>query len=80
MQSRFISFVESVVNVAIGSLVAYGSAIVIYPLVGMTASYGTYFEVTIYFTIVSVIRMYALRRWFNGPFHVWLMKRNANKN
>ena len=80
MQSRFISFVEAMVNISIGFAVAYLSAVLLYPLVGMEASHSQYFEVTVYFTLVSVVRMYAVRRWFNGPFHIWLMRFKDDRN
>lgn len=81
-QSRVVSAIEAGVNIVIGFLVSYLGTFFIYPVFGMQSNATIYFGVTVAFTILSFIRIYVVRRWFNGPFHLWLEKRigNANKN
>jgi len=81
MQSKTVSLIEALTNVGIGFFIAFFGALVIYPFVGMQSPIGTYFEVTVYFTVLSILRAYFVRRFFNGPFHVFLMRyKNADKN
>ena len=65
-QSRLSSFIEAVANTAIGFVIALASQFVLFPLVGIHVSMGTQLELVTYFTIISVIRSYILRRWFNA--------------
>ena len=65
-QTRLSSFIEATVNTAIGFVVALASQFVLFPLVGIHVSTGTQLELVTYFTIISVIRSYVLRRWFNA--------------
>lgn len=74
MQTRFISFVEVMTNIAIGFVVAYAATFVILPASGCKQSAETYFWITVFYTFVSVVRMYLVRRYFNGPFHIWLQR------
>jgi hypothetical protein len=64
-QSRIDSFLESVVNTLIGFLVALSSQLVIFPLYGIHNSLSTDISITCWFTLVSVLRSYLLRRYFN---------------
>lgn len=64
-QSRKHSAFEAVANVAIGYVVAIGAQIVIFPLFGIHASTGEHLAIGGLFTIVSLVRSYALRRLFN---------------
>lgn len=66
-QSRLMSFVEAWANVAVGALVALASQYIVFPVVGIPLqSLSTHLEITAWFTLISVIRSYVLRRWFNG--------------
>ena len=64
-QSRTMSFVESLVNVAIGYFVALGAQLAIFPLFGIHVSLDQNLLIGALFTIVSIARSYALRRMFN---------------
>lgn len=66
MQSRRSSLIESLANIAIGYLVAVGSQIVIFPMYGLKCETATNFKIGCWFTIVSLVRSYVLRRWFAG--------------
>jgi hypothetical protein len=65
-QSRLMSGVESVTNVAVGYGVAVGTQIVVFPWFGLEPSLSDTLVIGAIFTVVSIARSYALRRLFNG--------------
>lgn len=65
-QSRKGSLLESVANIGIGMAVSLASQSVIFPLCGVYVSMGTNVQITLYFTLVSLVRQYAIRRYFNN--------------
>lgn len=66
IQSRRSSLAESLLNVAIGYSVAVASQILIFPLFGIQVPISTNIEIGLYFTAISIVRSYLVRRWFNG--------------
>jgi hypothetical protein len=60
------SVVETITNVAIGLIVSFLSQVVIFKLYDIHISLAQNLELTLYFTVVSVIRGFALRRFFNS--------------
>jgi hypothetical protein len=60
------SMVETITNVAIGLIVSFLSQVVIFKLYDIHISLAQNLELTLYFTVVSVIRGFALRRFFNS--------------
>ena len=65
-QSRTVSVVESVLNQISGfviSLLVW--QYIVAPLYGFTPDWSTNFEITFIFAIVSTIRSYLWRRFFN---------------
>ena len=69
MQSRLMSAVEASFNVLIGYFVSVLANILILPLFGYDVTVADSFAIGLAFTAVSLVRSYALRRWFN-----WLGK------
>lgn len=65
-QSRTDSLLESAANIAVGIGVAFLSQLVIFPLYGVHVPVSTNLEITLWFTLVSLVRSYCLRRWFNS--------------
>lgn len=65
-QSRIASLLEALVNILVGFLVALAAQLVVFPLFGIQASFGTNVKITCCFTLVSLARQYVIRRWFNG--------------
>lgn len=65
-QSRLMSGIESVTNVAVGYGVAVGTQLAVFPLFGIEASLADNLAIGAIFTVVSLVRSYALRRLFNG--------------
>ena len=59
------SLFESVANVAVGYGVALASQLLIFPLVGVRANLKQNVAIGVAFTVVSLVRSYALRRMFD---------------
>lgn len=64
-QTRTHSFFESLANIAIGYVVALVSQLAIFPLYGVHLPLTSNLAIGAWFTAVSIVRSYALRRWFN---------------
>ena len=60
------SGVETMTNIGIGLVISFLSQLVIFPLYDIHLSFGTNIELVLYFTVISIIRSYALRRFFNS--------------
>jgi hypothetical protein len=69
MQTRLQSAAESVLNVLIGYGVAVVSQLFIFPPYGIHISLSTNLWLGMWFTVISLIRSYGVRRFFN-----WLHK------
>lgn len=65
MQTKKQSFVESLANVTIGFLITIISLHILFPLLGIENHAGKNTLITIYLTILSILRNYLLRRYFN---------------
>jgi len=65
MQTKKQSLLESAANIAIGYSIALVSQLVIFPLVGVQATLGQNIKIGILFTVVSFVRSYLIRRYFN---------------
>lgn len=66
MQTRLESFIEAWINVLIGFGINFVANIVILPYYGFTnLDAVTNFKIGIAFTVVSVLRSYVIRRYFN---------------
>jgi hypothetical protein len=68
MQSRWMSFVESVTNIVVGYGLAVLTQIMVFPLFGLHASLGENFLLAALFTCISLIRSFAIRRLFNAAW------------
>ena len=65
MQSRVSSIIESCCNTASGFLIAWAMTIFVFPFFGIMLTVGKGFIITTVMTVVSVIRSYVWRRYFN---------------
>ena len=63
-QSRRLSLVEAITNVAVGYLLAVITQIVVFPWFGIHPSLGENLAIGSIFTGISLVRSYALRRLF----------------
>lgn len=64
-QNKVMSLIESITNVVAGYFVAVGSQIVLYPVFGIHITIGENLLLASWFTLISLIRSYILRRIFN---------------
>ena len=65
MQTRWQSFFESCINVAIGYGVALLSQILVFPLFDIHIPLASNLAIGAIFTVISIARSYAVRRVFN---------------
>ena len=65
-QSRFMSLVEAVANVAVGYGVAVVTQILIFPVFGLHTTLAQNLKMGAIFTVVSIARSFALRRVFEA--------------
>lgn len=65
-QSRLMSLVEAVANVAVGYGVAVITQILIFPIFGLHTTLAQNLKMGAIFTIVSIARSFALRRVFEA--------------
>jgi hypothetical protein len=67
-QSRAQSMIESAANVVIGYMVALGSQLVVFPMFGVHLPLQDNLLIGLWFTAISLVRSYLVRRWFNRMF------------
>ena len=65
-QSRLMSLVESLANVLVGYAVAVITQMAVFPLFGLAVTVTENLLIGLIFTIVSIVRSYALRRGFEA--------------
>ena len=61
-QSRLMSMVESLANVLVGYGVAVVTQMAVFPLFGLAVTVTENLLIGLIFTVVSIVRSYALRR------------------
>lgn len=65
-QSRLGSLIEAVFNTAIGLAINLVAQRVVFPLFGFDPSFATNLSIAAIFTVISIVRSYVVRRWFNA--------------
>ncbi len=73
-QSRTLSLIESLANVAIGLVVALVAQHFVFPLFGVVITFKENLGIAGIMTVVSITRSYLLRRLFNS-FWFWRLFR-----
>lgn len=68
-QTRLESLAEVVINVAIGWVI-----IIAFPMFGIHITIADQLGIGAIFTVVSIIRVYVIRRWFNAGIHRLVVK------
>ena len=66
MQSKKNSFIESLLNTIVGFLISLLVQLLIYPILNIPVTIFQNIIITSVFTIVSIIRGYIIRRYFNS--------------
>jgi hypothetical protein len=64
-QSKRASIIEAWTNIVIGFSINYAANLVLLPMVGAQLTAANNFWLGWAYTAVSIIRQYAIRRWFN---------------
>jgi predicted small secreted protein len=57
---------ESWANIGIGFGINYVANLIVLPLAGLPVTAGGAFYIGVIFTAISVVRSFAVRRWFNA--------------
>lgn len=65
MQSRKHSALETVASTAIGFVVSWAATPLILWCFGYSVGAGKSFGITVVYTLLSLLRGYLVRRWFN---------------
>jgi len=65
-QTKTGSFIEACINVAIGFAINFTANMLIFPMFGWHISASQNITLGIIYTVISVARSYAVRRWFNA--------------
>lgn len=74
-QTRLSSLIEAGLNVLIGFWISFVANLVILPAAGFTAlTLETNLYIGLAYTVVSVVRSYIIRRWFNARLHAAAMR------
>jgi hypothetical protein len=68
-QTRLGSLIETLVSLCLGFLINWTANMWILPLYGFHITGSQAFTMGLIFTVISVIRQYAVRRWFNHRLH-----------
>jgi hypothetical protein len=65
-QTQLGSFVEAWANIAVGFGINFAANLIVMPWFGFHVTPRDAFGIGIIFTVISLVRSYVLRRWFNG--------------
>lgn len=68
-QTRLGSLIEAIINVLIGFCINFSANMMIFPMFGFHITPGANFLLGMIYTVISVVRSYAVRRWFNARLH-----------
>jgi hypothetical protein len=68
-QTRRGAWAESLINVGIGFGVALLSQLAIFPLFGIHVPLSTNLGISMWFTGISLVRGYLVRRWVDARLH-----------
>lgn len=68
-QTHLESLFEALINIAIGYGVALLSQLALFPWFGIEVPLSTNLWIGAWFTAISLVRSYIIRRWFNARLH-----------
>ena len=75
MQSRKISFLESMVNTIVGTVIGFCIVFFVSPLVGLSPTFEQSLWLNVFFVVASTVRSYSVRRGF-----IWYEKEFTGKD
>lgn len=64
-QNKKQSLTETIISTFIGLAVSLVTQIIVFPLYGLEVNFNQNIQITIIFTVVSILRGYLVRRYFN---------------
>jgi hypothetical protein len=73
-QTRLGSFIEALINTAIGLVVSVIANAFVFPLFGFNPTPAQSVSISAIYTGISIVRQYTLRRWFNKRLHAAAMR------
>lgn len=65
-QTKLGSLIEAAISTAIGFVISIALALIVYPMFGHSFTLAQNFWITVIFTVASIARSYAVRRWANA--------------
>lgn len=68
-QSRLGSLIEAVFNTMIGLAVSMVANALVFPLFGFHPTLGENVAISVIYTLISIVRSYCVRRFFNARLH-----------
>lgn len=66
MQTKKQSLIESLTSTTIGIIIGIVLNLIILPIFGYPVSLSDSLWISVIFTVISIIRSYIIRRWFNS--------------
>lgn len=66
MQSRWMSLLEAATNIVVGYWLAVLTQVLVFPIFSLEVSFGENLGIGGIFTLISLVRSFALRRFFNA--------------
>lgn len=79
-QTRTQSAVEAVTNVAVGYLINITANFLIFPLFGWDITLGQNVLMGVFYTVISLVRSYSLRRFYNWRHGKQINTEEGNQN
>ena len=76
-QTKAGSLIESMTNIMIGYFVALASQLAIFPMFGVNIPFTANLWIGAWFTVISLVRSYIIRRWFNSRTSAGFQQRNG---
>lgn len=68
-QTKLGSFYEALINIIIGWTINFIANMMIFPLFGWEISIEQNVLIGTIYTLISLVRSYVIRRWFNAKLH-----------
>lgn len=65
-QTKLGSIAEAWANIFVGFAINWCANLLVLPMFGLKVSGATAFHIGLVFTVISLVRSYVLRRWFNN--------------
>lgn len=65
-QSKFMSMLESIINIAVGFGISLGAQMLFLPMIGVAISFSQNLTFALIMTVISIARSYLLRRVFEA--------------